>query len=100
MNDYTNKTTRQAGGTLGTSINANDYGYYTNGYCQHRLPCGYCTMLNRVCPMQNNQVTYTTAHNGLTINPAVQTQLVNTDSAVGGTVINRNTDGVRIIPNG
>ena len=22
-----------------------------NAYCQYRLPCGYCTKLDRICPM-------------------------------------------------
>lgn len=32
-----------------TSINTYDY-------CTHRLPCGYCQILCRVCPMQGNTV--------------------------------------------
>lgn len=24
--------------------------------CQHKLPCGYCTLLNRACPMQGNTI--------------------------------------------
>ena len=31
---------------------------YNTCSCAHRLPCGYCPLLNRVCPMQ-----------GVTINP-------------------------------
>ena len=31
---------------------------YHSCYCIHRLPCGYCQLLSRVCPMQ-----------GVTINP-------------------------------
>ena len=52
-----------------TSINSNintgsttdtlngSYTYQTCS-CAHRLPCGYCPLLSRVCPMQ-----------GVTINP-------------------------------
>ena len=25
-------------------------------YCGYRLPCGYCTALDRPCPMQGNQI--------------------------------------------
>lgn len=32
-------------GTTGTNIN------YNANYCLNRLPCGYCTLLNRPCPM-------------------------------------------------
>ena len=28
---------------------------YNAQYCLHRLPCGYCTMLNRLCPMMGTQ---------------------------------------------
>ena len=42
LNDYT-KTS-----STGTAIN------YCPQACIHKLPCGYCTMLNRVCPMQYN----------------------------------------------
>lgn len=31
---------------------------YNTCSCAHRLPCGYCPLLSRVCPMQ-----------GVTINP-------------------------------
>lgn len=31
---------------------------YNSCACVHRLPCGYCPLLSRVCPMQ-----------GVTINP-------------------------------
>lgn len=31
---------------------------YNSCACAHRLPCGYCPLLSRVCPMQ-----------GVTINP-------------------------------
>lgn len=24
---------------------------YTNGYCAHRLPCGYCSMRQMMCPV-------------------------------------------------
>ena len=35
----------------------NSYTYATTA-CAHRLPCGYCPLLNRVCPMQG--ITYNT----------------------------------------
>ena len=31
--------------TTGTNIN------YNANYCVNRLPCGYCILLNRPCPM-------------------------------------------------
>lgn len=33
--------------TTGTSANIN----YSKEYCVNRLPCGYCTLLGRACPM-------------------------------------------------
>ena len=32
-------------------VEFNSYTYVTTA-CAHRLPCGYCPLLNRVCPMQ------------------------------------------------
>ncbi len=29
---------------------------YSTAYCLNRLPCGYCTMLNRPCPMMGTQM--------------------------------------------
>ena len=29
---------------------------FNQTYCLHRLPCGYCTMLNRPCPMMGTQI--------------------------------------------
>ena len=61
-----------------TTINADDYlnaqkstgGSYTfsTSACIHKLPCGYCTILNRVCPMSWSQpyiYTTTTCGTGL-----------------------------------
>lgn len=99
MNGYTDKADL-TGGTFGSSINMNSYGSYSNGYCQHRLPCGYCTMLNRVCPMQNRQVTYTSNGTGTTV-PAIQVQTINPDSTITGTVTPANNpEGVKIVPIG
>lgn len=42
MNDTVNTT------TTGTP------GYSYSNYCFNRLPCGYCTRLDRPCPMQGN----------------------------------------------
>ena len=40
------------------TINTSTYCVHT---CIHKLPCGYCTMLNRACPMDNNYgITWTT----------------------------------------
>lgn len=30
---------------------ANTYSYSYNNYCKHRLPCGYCKLLEKTCPM-------------------------------------------------
>lgn len=35
-------------------------GTYASGYCQYRLPCGYCEKLGRDCPKQG------TAYGGVT----------------------------------
>lgn len=43
---------------LQTAINSN-----INGYCQYRLPCGYCERLGRDCPKQGYNYT-TTITNG------------------------------------
>lgn len=37
-----------------TAINSN-----INGYCQYRLPCGYCEKLGRDCPKQGYNYTPT-----------------------------------------
>lgn len=34
-------------------------GSTTTSYCANRLPCGYCMVLGRACPMQNT-ITWTT----------------------------------------
>ncbi len=39
---------------LQTAINSN-----INGYCQYRLPCGYCEKLGRDCPKQGYNYTPT-----------------------------------------
>ena len=39
--------------TTGTNINFNAQ------YCVHRLPCGYCQLMSRVCPMQGTTITPT-----------------------------------------
>ena len=38
--------------TTGTSTNIN----YSKEYCANRLPCGYCTRLDRLCPMMGNRI--------------------------------------------
>ena len=40
-----------------SSYTANTGSYYLTDYCYNRLPCGYCTRLDRPCPMVGN-VTY------------------------------------------
>ena len=42
---------------------------YSTCSCVHRLPCGYCPLLNRVCPMQG--VTYDSPY---TVNPCINTE--------------------------
>ena len=37
----------------GTSAN-NSFNYYCLQLCPHRLPCGYCTKLKDMCPIQNS----------------------------------------------
>lgn len=39
--------------TTSSTAYPNTYSY--NG-CAHRLPCGYCVLLGRACPMQGNTV--------------------------------------------
>lgn len=34
---------------------------YNTCSCVHRLPCGYCPLLNRSCPMQGITITNTPA---------------------------------------
>lgn len=41
--------------TTGPS-SSNSYSY-SNNFCQYRLPCGYCTMLNKDCPKQYTTIT-------------------------------------------
>ena len=41
------------------------------GFCVYRLPCGYCTQLEKVCPMQGYGVTYTTSKVSYTSNSSV-----------------------------
>ena len=40
----------------GTPTSTSSYTWSGN-YCWHRLPCGYCKMLDRPCPMQGYQYT-------------------------------------------
>ena len=37
-----------------TTINTGTYTTSTTNYCPQRLPCGYCVLLSRACPMQGN----------------------------------------------
>ena len=38
--------------TNGTSTTSNSYLWnYNTAYCTYRLPCGYCTRLNKECTM-------------------------------------------------
>ena len=46
MDDISNKI--ETGSTTGTGTFTN----YVATSCIHKLPCGFCTMLNRICPMQ------------------------------------------------
>ena len=55
MDNTTINSNINTGSTTGT-LNGS-YTYQTCS-CAHRLPCGYCPLLSRVCPMQ-----------GVTINP-------------------------------
>ena len=43
--DKSNTTGSITGDYLGTSYS------YTNGYCAYRLPCGYCSMRQMMCPV-------------------------------------------------
>ena len=54
-NDLVNRDYGYSGGTAGTSGNT------LNGYCQYRLPCGWCKELNKPCP---NQCSTTITWNG------------------------------------
>lgn len=44
MNNTVNTTTTGTTGTTYTAANT----------CGNKLPCGYCLLLNRPCPMQSN----------------------------------------------
>lgn len=46
MDDIINKI--ETGSTTGTGTTTN----YVPSACIHKLPCGYCTMLRQICPMQ------------------------------------------------
>ena len=49
---------------MDTSSNAFNY---NQNYCFNRLPCGYCKILEKPCPMQYNPtITYTNATNTCT----------------------------------
>ena len=37
-----------------TTVNTGTYTTNTTNYCPQRLPCGYCVLLSRACPMQSN----------------------------------------------
>ena len=32
--------------------------YYNVPYCEHRLPCGYCKLLQKDCPQKSYTITY------------------------------------------
>ena len=34
--------------TTHTTLSSSSY-YYTGNYCMHKLPCGYCAIMNRPC---------------------------------------------------
>ncbi len=40
-----------------TTTNATNPYYQT---CVHRLPCGYCPLMSRQCPMQSTTITWST----------------------------------------
>lgn len=43
------------------SYTVNSSKWYDSNYCTHKLPCGYCAILQRPCLRQNNySITYTT----------------------------------------
>jgi len=46
---FTPDATVTTGSTTGGSTT-----YTYPGSCAHRLPCGYCMMLSKACPMQSN----------------------------------------------
>ena len=46
---------------MDNSINSSNYMYAQ--CCQYRLPCGYCTKLEKPCPMGISTVPLTTAIN-------------------------------------
>ena len=51
------------------TINLNDYATsfdYNNFYCPHKLPCGYCSFMNRPCIKHEYSFTWNTATNPLT----------------------------------
>ena len=48
------------------TIPTNSSTSYSN-ICLHRLPCGYCPLMNRQCPMQNT-LTWSTPFSVPTIN--------------------------------
>ena len=37
-----------------TTTTTTGTGYYYRDPCASKLPCGYCMLLNRPCPMQTN----------------------------------------------
>lgn len=54
MNETINNSNITSGGATSASIPSNYLGSsysYTNGYCAHRLPCGYCSMRQMMCPV-------------------------------------------------
>lgn len=52
------------------SINDTTTTTATNQYyqtCAHRLPCGYCPLMSRQCPMQSTTITWSTPYSVPTI---------------------------------
>lgn len=47
------------GGTTAGTQAVNTSGTWSSGWCMYRLPCGYCTQLDRPCPMQGSGYTPT-----------------------------------------
>lgn len=48
------KMIKETVSTNGTIVSESTTSVVDNGYqkyCQYRLPCGYCTMLDKLCPM-------------------------------------------------
>lgn len=54
MNDLKGNYVKQTTTPAINSITDNSSNAYS-GYCQYRLPCGYCEKLMRDCPKYNNR---------------------------------------------